>query len=100
MTLKYKSLITKENVENFMMRKIDEIVYNADHVYVKFESDGIGRAAEYLIDDYSFKGINSYKSIDCSTQWQNEMLKNMEKEQAKKYMEEVNAYVESQKIEL
>ena len=86
----YHSFITKEKIEEFTTDVVAEIKFKGDYFYVKFYTDYMGPSPEFHVDDFTFKGINSYSYMDESKNLREFMVKSLPSELKEKYIETFN----------
>ena len=100
MSILYKSFITKEKIEEFTTDAVAEIKIKDDYFYVKFFADYMGPSPEFYVDDFTFKGINSYSYMDVSKNWRKFMVKTLPDELKQKYIETFNTQLDNEKLSL
>lgn len=96
----FHSFITKEKIEEFTADAVNEIKFQGDYFYVKFYTDYMGPSPEFHVDDFSFKGINSFSYIDLSKNWREFMLASLPDAVKVRYMKEFNALLDNEKLTL
>lgn len=94
----YVKDFTKNNIEEFLKHPISEFKKDKDTTYVKVSVDFYGPAPEFIYDDFTFKGINSYSSYDYSACWRNYVVKQLPETNKTAYVQEFNTSLDNQKL--
>jgi len=100
MSIIYKSYISKEKIEEFTTDAVAEMKLKDDYFYIKFYPDYMGPSPEFHVDDFTFKGINTYAYMDVSKNWRKYMVSTLPNDLKAKYVETYNAILDSEKLSL
>ena len=94
----YVSIFNKKDIEEFVQNPVDKFKQSDDHTYIKCAADGYGPQPEFIYDDYTFKGINTYSGYDFSKQWRKFVLSKLTYEDKLTYIEKFNNTLDEQKL--
>ena len=97
---KYVADFTKESIEQFLNNPIEEFKSNETDTYIKVSVDFFGPAPEFVYDDFTFKGINTYSNYDYSVHWRKYVVTKLNKSDQKVYVEEFNSNLDNQKLKI
>ena len=100
MSMEYQEYINTETIEKFTQEGVCNIKFTSKYVYVMLYPAGMGPCPEFHVDDFTFKGINSYSSQDFSNAWRNFFAKELPKEIRTEYVKTFNQMLDNEKLDV
>ena len=94
----YISILNKNDIEEFIKHPIVKFQPSDNNVYIMCSIDSYGPQPEFIYDDYTFKGINSYSNCDFSAKWRKFVLSKLTFEDKLTYTEKYNKTLDEQKL--